>query len=225
PGTAVLGNNIVFALDPYTGRGSLPSPHSMLGSNVVTSIWQDVYGLPVGQYMGTFAAQLDEMAFNLMASTIFQYLSGSDLMFLQFADAALDPAMIVVAAELAHFGRHFSNNFDQILPTKENLALGLQKEFGPTGEGWMTTDFNMAKIESFYKTISLDTRGFDVWLKEGAQLWTHDLCREKLKEYEQHEPAPLPQDMKERMDAIVKEGTDLLKRQDGGAPTHSAKPL
>jgi trimethylamine:corrinoid methyltransferase-like protein len=224
PGTAFMGNNIVFALDPFTGRGSLPSAHSTLGSNAVTAIWQDLYGLPVCQYLGTFAAQLDQMAFALMASTIFQFVSGADLMMLQFADAALDPAMMTVAAEIAHFGRSFMNNFDQIFPTKENLALELQKEFGATGEGWITADFNMARIDTFYKPLSLDTRGFDVWLREGAQMWTHDLCREKLKEFEKHEPAPLAKDVKERLDAIVKEGTELLKRQDGSA-RGSAKPL
>jgi trimethylamine--corrinoid protein Co-methyltransferase len=93
------------------------------------------------------------------------------------------------------------------------LALELIKEVGPAGDGYMASDFNMSRIDTFYKTFSMDTRAFDVWLNEGAQLWTHDLCREKLKELEKHEPVPLPKDVAERMDAITKEGIELLKRR------------
>ncbi|HRU81936.1 MAG TPA: hypothetical protein P5168_05245, partial [Candidatus Methanomethylicus sp.] len=183
------------------------------------------YGLPIASYQGTFAAQLDQMAFALMKSMTIQMLIGCDLIWEQFSDAALDPAMLVVAAEIASSGRDLMKNFNQILPTKENLALELAKEFGATGEGWMTSEFNMSRIDTFYKTPTLDTRGFDIWMREGCQLWTHDLCREKLKEYEQHEPVPMPKDIAERMNAIVKEGTDLLKRQESGASPHTAKPI
>jgi trimethylamine--corrinoid protein Co-methyltransferase len=225
PGTAVMSNNIVFSLDPFTGRGALGSAHGYLGSNAVTGIMQDLYGLPVAEYSGTFAAQIDQMAFALAVSMMLQMQSGTDLMFLQFSDAALDPAMIVVAAEIARFGKHLMNNFDQIIPTRENLALELQKQVGATGEGWMTSDFNMNRIDTFYKPLSLDSRAFDIWMREGAQLWTHELCREKLKEFESHEPTPMPKDIEEKMDAIVKEGIDLLARRDGEESFHGAKPM
>ncbi len=225
PGTSVMSNNMVFSLDPFTGRGSLGNAHSTLGHNALTSIWHDLYGLPVASYSGTFAAQLDQMAFALMKSMMLQMVIGCDLIWEQFADAALDPAMMVVAAEIASSGRDLMKNFDQIIPTKENLALELAKEIGATGEGWMTADFNMNRIDTFYKTPTLDTRGFDIWLREGCQSWTHDVCREKLKEFEQHEPVPMPKDIAERMNAIVKEGTELLKRQDSGEAPRSARPL
>jgi trimethylamine--corrinoid protein Co-methyltransferase len=225
PGTAVMGNNIVFNLDPFTGRGALGSAHGKLGSNVVTHIWHDFYGLPVAQYNGTFAASIDQMAFVLMATCISQMEQGTDLNFEQFSDAALDPAMIVVAAEIANYAKHMLSQYDQILPTKENLALELQKEVGAMGEGYMLSEFNMSRIDTFYKPLTLDTRAFDVWLREGAELWTHELCREKLKEFEKHEPTPVPKDMKERMDAIVREGTELLKKSDVDAQPRSTKPI
>jgi trimethylamine--corrinoid protein Co-methyltransferase len=224
PGTAVMSNNIVFGLDPFTGRGALGSAHTILGDNAVTGIWQDLYGLPVAQYNGTFAAQLDQMAFALGINMMLQMTGGTDLIFLQFSDASLDPAMLVASAEIARFGKHLMNNFDQVIPTKENLALELQKEVGATGEGWMLSEFNMSRIDTFYKPLTLDSRAFDVWLRDGAKSWTHDLCREQLKEFEKHEPVPLPKDIAERMEAIVKEGTELLKRKDGEAQPHSAKP-
>ncbi len=213
PGTAFMGNNIVFALDPFTGRGSLPSAHSTLGSNAVTAIWQDLYGLPVCQYLGTFAAQLDQMAFALMASTIFQFVTGADVMMLQFADAALDPAMMTVAAEIAHFGRSLMNNFDQILPTQENLALALQKEYGATGEGWITSEFNMERINTFYQTVTLCNQSPHVWLSEGAKSWVYDVCREKLKEYEKHVPNPLPPDTVARAECYPERGRHPAKGQ------------
>jgi len=224
PGTAVISNNIVFALDPYTGRGTLASAHSVFGSNVTTGLWHDFYSLPVAQYSGTPAAVIDQMTAILMASMVLQMLDGTDLQWLQFADAALDPAMIMPAAEIAHFCRHLMTQFDQTLPTKENLALDLIKEVGATGEGWMNSDFNMNRIDKFYRTLTMDERGFDVWLREGAPLWTHDTCREKLKEYEKHEPAPMPKDLYEKLDTMTKEGIELFKKTEGGA-FHGASPV
>jgi trimethylamine:corrinoid methyltransferase-like protein len=96
---------------------------------------------------------------------------------------------------------------------------------GATGEGWMTSDFNMARIDLFYKSLSLDQTPPDTWVKQGSPSWCNDMCREKLKEFEKHEPVPMPKDIAERMDAILKEGTALLKRQDGSGPTGSNKPI
>ncbi len=224
PGTAVLANNIVFSLDPYTGYGAMSSAHSTLGMNAVTGIWHDIYGLPVCSYTGSPCHALDQMAFVLAVLETQQMDMGTDLIFLQYADAALDPAMIPMSAELARYLRHMRTEYDQILPTKENLALELAKEVGATGEGWMTLDFNMARLDTFYKPLTLDTRGVDVWLREGSQYWS-ELCREKLKEFEKHEPAPMPKDMKERLDSIVKEGSELLRRRDTAEPARSAKPV
>uniref|UniRef100_A0A7C3EQX9 Trimethylamine methyltransferase n=1 Tax=Candidatus Methanomethylicus mesodigestus TaxID=1867258 RepID=A0A7C3EQX9_9CREN len=213
PGVAVVENNIVFCLDPYTGRGTLPSSHFLYGQVAMNQLWHNLYGLPVAQYSGTGACSLDQQAFTLMGSMMFQVAMQTDMIFIQFAAEALDPVMIPIAAEIAHYGKHLASTFSQILPTEENLALKLMKEIGPIGQPWMTTDFNMERIEMFYKALTLDTRPLDTWLVEGAQSWAHDLCRAKLKEMEKHEPMPLPKDVQERMDAVVKEGTDLLKRQ------------
>jgi trimethylamine--corrinoid protein Co-methyltransferase len=212
PGIAVTPNNIVFALDPFTGKGSLGSSHSVWGAAVMNQIYHDIYGLPTVQYHGCYAGSFDFQSTIMAMSTMQEIAIGTDMMQLQFGTEVLDPATIPMIAELAHYGKHLMSTFDQIIPTKENLALELAKQIGPMGQEWMTSDFNMSKIDSYYKTLSMETRAIDTWLKDGAPSW-EDLCREKLKEYEKHEPIPLPKDVADRMDAIVKEGTDLLKRK------------
>ncbi|MEX2751751.1 MAG: hypothetical protein Q6366_007665, partial [Candidatus Freyarchaeota archaeon] len=67
------------------------------------------------------------------------------------------------------------------------------------------------RMKRFPKALYLDDRAFDAWLQAGAPSWAYDICREKLKELEKHEPEPLPKDVVERMNAIVKEGNEKLK--------------
>jgi len=210
PGTAAVANNIVFTLDPFGGKGSM-SAMGTLGSCAMNQLWHEFYGLPTAQYSGVGDGSFDEVAFTLNHSETLQQLMGTDMMFEQFSGGALDPRMIVVAAEIAHQGRHFMSNFDEIRPTAENLALDVIKEVGVMGEGWMTHKYNIDRLKRWGKTYSLDTRPMDTWLEEGAPSWVFDLCKEKLKELEKHEPKPLPKDTVARMNAIVKEGNEKLK--------------
>ncbi|MFX1363066.1 MAG: trimethylamine methyltransferase family protein [Promethearchaeota archaeon] len=211
PGTAAVANNIVFTMDPMTGVGAMGSSHFLLGQGAMNQLWHELYGLPTSQYNGCGAKSLDQQAFALATVMNLQMAMGTDMIFIQMASEALDPRMVVIAAEIAHWGRHFMSTFDQILPTPENLALDVTKEVGVMGEAWITHKFNIDRLHYFYKAYSMEGRGFDVWLEEGAKSWVYDVCGEKLKELEKHEPEPLPKDTVERMNAIVKEGNEKLK--------------
>jgi len=211
PGTAAAANNIVFSLDPMTGRGTALSPHFMLGSCAMNQLWHELYGLPTAQYGGTFAASLDQQAFNLSRWMALQMAMGTDLIFIQCGGEALDPALIPISAEIAKGCRDFMSSFDQISPTPENLALDVIKEVGAKGEKWITHKYNLDRLSMFPQPFCLDTSAFDAWLKDGGPSWVYVRCRDKLKELEKHEPKPLPKDVVERMNAIVKEGNENLK--------------
>ncbi|MFB0563631.1 MAG: trimethylamine methyltransferase family protein [Candidatus Lokiarchaeia archaeon] len=211
PGTAAAVNNIVFSMDPWTGRGGAYSPHFLFGSGAMNQLWHELYGLPTAQYGGTFAASLDQQIFNLSRWMAMQMAMGTDMIFIQCGTEAFDPALIPITAEIARAGRCTMAEFDQIIPTSENLALDVIKEVGVKGEGWMTHKYNIDRINRFPKAFCLDDRAFDTWLQAGAPSWAYDLCREKLKELEKHEPEPLPKDVVERMNTIVKEGNEKLK--------------
>ncbi|MEM1718141.1 MAG: trimethylamine methyltransferase family protein [Candidatus Jordarchaeales archaeon] len=211
PGAAVVPNNIVFSLDPMTGRGGAHVPHFMLGTCAMNQLWHELYGLPTAQYGGTFAASLDQQAFNLARYLTLQIISGTDFIFEQCGGEAFDPALIPICAEIARMGRTLMSTFHQIYPTPENLALDVIKEVGAKGERWMTHKYNLDRLNMFPRGFCLDTDAFDTWLNKGARSWVYDLCREKLKELEKHEPKPLPKDVVERMNAIVKEGNEKLR--------------
>jgi len=210
-GTAAAANNAVLSMDPMTGIAALGNSHTMLGQCVMNQLWHELYGLPTAQYSGCFAKSLDQQAFVLALNMKAQIAMGTDMIFIQMGTEALDPRMIVICAEIAHWGRHFWSTSDQIKPTPENMALDVIKEVGVKGETWITHKYNLDRLNYFYKPYSLDNRGFDAWLKAGAPSWAYDLCREKLKELEKHEPKPLPKDVVERMNAIVEEGNEKLK--------------
>ncbi|MEM3564169.1 MAG: trimethylamine methyltransferase family protein [Candidatus Jordarchaeaceae archaeon] len=211
PGIAAAVNNIVFCLDPWTGRGGAYSPHFLFGSGAMNQLWHELYGLPTTQYGGTFAASLDQQIFNLSRWMALQMAMGTDMIFIQCGTEAFDPALIPITAEIARAGRCTMAEFDQIMPTPENLALDVIKEVGVKGEKWMTHKYNLDRMKRFPKAFCLDDRAFDAWLQAGAPSWAYDICREKLKELEKHEPEPLPKDVVERMNAIVKEGNEKLK--------------
>jgi len=211
PGTAAVPNNIVFNLDPMTGRGVAHSSHFLLGSCVMNQLWHELYGLPTAQYGGTFAASLDQQAFNLARWLVLQMAMGTDFIFEQCGGEAFDPALIPITAEIARMGKTVMSTFHQIYPTPENLALDIIKEVGAKGEKWMTHKYNLDRLHMFVPPFCLDMDAFDTWLGKGAPSWVYDLCRRKLKELEKHEPKPLPKDVVERMNAIVKEGNEKLK--------------
>ncbi|MEM3585834.1 MAG: trimethylamine methyltransferase family protein [Candidatus Jordarchaeaceae archaeon] len=212
PGTAAAANNVVLCLDPKTGRGgSIIPSHFLLGSCAMNQLWHELYGLPTAQYGGTFAASLDQQAFNLASWMPLQMLMGTDMLFIQCGTEAFDPVLIPICAEIARGGRNFMSTFNQINPTPENLALDVTKEVGAKGEKWMTHKYNLTRLNMFLPPFCLDTSAFDDWLKNGAPSWIYVRCREKLKELEKHEPKPLPKDVVERMNAIVREGNEKLK--------------
>ena len=49
----------------------------------------------------------------------------------------------------------------------------------------------------------------DQWLAKGAKTWTQ-LCRERLKELDKHEPEPLAKDVDERMQKLLVEADEEL---------------
>jgi trimethylamine--corrinoid protein Co-methyltransferase len=211
PGTAAVANNIVFSLDPMTGRGNASSEHFILGSCAMNQLYHELYGLPTAQYGGTFAASLDQQAFNLSRWMALQMAMGTDFIFQQCGGEAFDPALIPITAEIARMGKSTMKHFDQIFPTPENLALEVTKEVGVMGEKWMTHKYNLDRLGMFTQPFCLDTDAFDSWLEKGAPSWVYERCRKKLKELEKHEPKPLPKDVVERMNAIVREGNEKLK--------------
>ncbi|MFX0089854.1 MAG: trimethylamine methyltransferase family protein [Candidatus Hodarchaeota archaeon] len=211
PGTAAAANNSVMAVNPMTGISALGSSHGLLGMIAMNQLWHEFYGLPTTSYSGCFAKSLDQQTFLLGMSMSKQIAMGTDMIFIQMGTEALDPRMIVVCAEIAKWGKHFWGTSNQILPTPENLALDVTKEVGVMGEAWITHKYNIDRMNNFYRDYSLENRAFDAWLDAGAPSWTYDLCGEKLKELEKHEPKPLPKDIVERMNAIVKEGNEKLK--------------
>ncbi|MGQ9721970.1 MAG: trimethylamine methyltransferase family protein [Candidatus Jordarchaeum sp.] len=211
PGTAAVANNIVFSMDPKTGRGSAFPAHGLLGSCAMNQLWHELYGLPTSQYGGVFASSLDQQAFSLSSWMALQTVLGTDMIFIQCGTEAFDPALIPICAEIARGGKHLMSTFHQISPTPENLALDVIKEVGAKGEKWMTHKYNLSRLNMFAPPFCLDTHAFDDWLKGGAPSWVYVRCREKLKELEKHEPEPLPKDVVERMNVIVKEGNEKLK--------------
>ncbi|MFB0561007.1 MAG: trimethylamine methyltransferase family protein [Candidatus Lokiarchaeia archaeon] len=212
PGTAAVANNIVFSMSPKIGRGGGLGAHFLLGSSAMNQLWHELYGLPTAQYGGTLAASLDQQAFSLSSGMALQMAMGTDMIFIQCGTEAFDPALIPITAEIAREGKNIMSTWDQINPTPENLALDVIKEVGAKGEKWMTHKYNLSHLNNIYReSFCLESNAFDDWLKDGAPSWVYVRCREKLKELEKHEPEPLPKDVVERMNAIVKEGNEKLK--------------
>lgn len=52
--------------------GTLPPSHFLYGQVAMNQLWHNPYGLPVAQYSVTAACSLDQQAFTLMSSMMFQ---------------------------------------------------------------------------------------------------------------------------------------------------------
>lgn len=88
--------------------------------------------------------------------------------------------------------------------TPETIAKELIQKIGPQGDTYMTTDHTLAWLRSDeYLTPRVSVRGsFSSWQMAGAKD-TYQLAKEKVKEYTQRNPSPLPSDRQDRINDIL----------------------
>lgn len=101
-----------------------------------------------------------------------------------------------------------------MFPTNEEyLALDAILEVGPKGR-FATHPHTLNLIDQkkglFWYSKDWIHEHSDQWLAKGAKRWAYDSCRERLKDLAKSEPKPLPKDVDERIQALLKDADEEL---------------
>lgn len=137
-------------------------------------------------------------------------LCGSDAMLIEFSlEAGFNAEATVMGSEIIRYMKHMMARFKDLEPTPENLAYDAVKEVGPKGS-LLTHEHTKKHMQLQYNPNFADYRPLNAWLKDKKTMF--DRVREKVKEIEKYELSKLPADTIKKMNAIVKEADEELKR-------------
>lgn len=213
PGTAAIPWPFVTPTDPFTGQLAL-SPLPSLVAGMATQVYQDLYNLPTSSCSYCLTAPLDEAPTTWMYSLLTQALWGGNIVQVGTTPQAFMWETIPMGESILNLIKQtFFEMTENVLNfDTEHLGLEAIKRVGP--KGMFTTDEHTLKwidekMGLFWHSKDWIHEHADQWLAKGAKTWT-EVCRDRLKELEKHEPEPLDKDVDERMCKVLKEADKEL---------------
>jgi trimethylamine--corrinoid protein Co-methyltransferase len=212
PGTATLPTAFSLAASPRSGQ-LVMAPFLLMSEAVQAQVLHDLYNLHICEYTNSLTCSLEEQAAQMMAQYVVSTITGTNYIMVDPSPQAFMWEGLIMCEEIINFCKQLLFQFGDMNPTDENLALDVMKEVGPKKQ--FTTHKHTLKHISPKKGLFWEGKTWikshaDKWRDEGAERWLYDAARARLKELEKHEPEPLPKDVVERMDAILKEADDKL---------------
>jgi trimethylamine:corrinoid methyltransferase-like protein len=212
PGTATVPTAFSLAANPRNGQLS-NAPFLLLSEAVQAQILHERYNLPICEYSNSLTCSLEEQASQMMSQYLTSTLTGTNFIMVDPSPQAFMWEGIVMCEEIINFCKQLLFQFNDMYPTDENLAIDVLKAIGPKKQ--FTTNRHTLKhidpkLGIFWEGKTWIKTHADKWRDEGAERWLYDSARKRLKDLEKHEPEPLPKDVVERMDNILKEADDKL---------------
>ncbi|TFG20339.1 MAG: hypothetical protein EU530_03510 [Promethearchaeota archaeon] len=213
PGTAAVPWPYTTFTDPQTGQLA-GNPLSHLVSGMATQVYQDLYNLPTSSCNYCLTSPLDEASANWFGAILSQALWGGNIAQIGTTPQAFMWETIPMGETLINYVKQmfFEMNEDLLNFDEEHLALDVIKRVGP--KGMFTTDPHTLKwidkkFGLFWHANDWIHEHSDQWLAKGGKTWT-EICRERLKELDKHEPEPLAKDVDERMQKLLVEADEEL---------------
>jgi trimethylamine--corrinoid protein Co-methyltransferase len=213
PGTAAIPWPFVTPTDPQTGQLA-NTPHSILVAGLSTQVYQDLYDLPTSSCSYCLTSPLDEAGATWSLALLAQTLWGGNIVQVGTTPQAFMWETIPMGETLVNFLKQmlFEMTDDLLAFDEEHFALDMIKQVGPKGM-FTTQDHTLKWIAPekglFWHSNDWIHEHSDQWLAKGAKTWA-EVCRDRLKELDQHDAEPLPDDVDERMQALLKEADDKL---------------
>ncbi len=194
--------------------GSVPfsAPECILVNNAGAQMTHELWGLPAHLGGSTMSKVPDDMqtSFESALYYILGTQAGADSISSYCGTPqTLFPEGMVISDEICDWIAQFARRFDDLKPTEESMAFEAIKQVGPRGD-FFTHPVTMKNLNLQYNPKLADYRTEGAWLKN--QVSMGDNVQAKMKELDQYVPPSLPSDVIQRMDAIVKEADEKLRR-------------
>lgn len=212
PGTPTLPTAFHLAANPQTGQLSF-CPYFAWSNGVQTQIYHDLYNLPTVEFANSITSSLEEQTAHMMSQYLIATIQGTNWIMVDPSPQAFMLETFVMVEEIINFSKQMIFQFNDYLPTEENLAMDVIKEVGAKKHFTThkhTLEHIDPKLGIYWQGKTWEKRHADKWRNDGAKRWLYDTARERIKELEKHEPEPLPEDMVEKMDKILAEADEKL---------------
>lgn len=212
PGTPTIPTAFSLAANPQNAQLTM-APFLLLSEGVQAQIWHELYDLPICEYTNTLTCSLEEQVAHFMSQYLTSTLTGCNWLMVDPSPQAFMFETIIMCREIILMCKQLLFQFNDMFPTEENLALDVIKQVGPKRH-FSTHPHTLKHIDPklgiFFRAETWIQEHADKWRDEGAKRWLYDTAREKIKELDKYEPEPLPKDVVERMDEILKEADEKL---------------
>jgi trimethylamine---corrinoid protein Co-methyltransferase len=205
PGAPFVYGSGLHHMDMKTTISVYGAPEFQLARVAVAEMGR-YYGLPIWGYAGhSDSCTMDEQAAADSAfSVLVALLAGHNLVHdVGYLEAGLttSPEMIVFTAEVISMMRHFMGGMTL---DAESLALEVIHKVGPGGD-FLTQKHTLKHFRELWQPVLLDRRRFEEWAAAGRQPLGRRLQEKTVALIEGHEPAPLPEAVREEIGYILEQ--------------------
>ena len=206
PGMPFVMGGVVTIMDMKTSNYCYGAPEMSLASAALTDV-SKYLNVPMFSTAGCTDARIvdEQAALEAQISIETAFLSGASLVHdIGYLDSGLNGSleMLVLCDEIIGMVKHLGKG---ITVDQEHLAPDLIDEVGPGGNFLTHAHTQKHYRKEFYFPTLLDRYNIEVWNARGKKTIS-DHVNEKLDNIlETHQPAELPQDVKEKMQKIIDE--------------------
>jgi len=216
PGTGIIANNFVSAMNPSTGDINFGTAAVSLHQMAFNQIWNRSYNIPICNTGAGFSnsKKIDyQLAAEKLPLAMCSALSGANLVLLHggvTAELAYNPILSIIDDDVANTIGRIIESFDI---NDATIGLDLIREVGATGSflGSKQTRLNWRKED--YMPKIFDKSSYQEWTTTGRKT-----IMEKAKErYEEiiatYKPLPISPEEDKEIDRILKEAQEYYKKK------------
>ena len=216
PGSGVIANNFVTAMNMATGDLNFGTAATSLHQMAFNQIWHSYYKIPINNTGSAFsnAKTIDyQLGAEKLPLAMSSALSGANLIVLHggvTAELAYNPILAIIDDDIANTIGRIVEGFDI---NDETIGLDTIKQVGASGTFLSAKQTrNYWKSEDYMPKI-FDKTPYKEWVESGRKTVT-DKAKQRYEEIiATHKPLPLSDEQDREIDKILKEAEKFYKKK------------
>jgi len=204
-GSPIISGFGAIPLDMKTGTFSYGAPDLRLTNSAFADIYH-YYGIPMWSTVGSDAHCLDaQAAMEHAFGTLMCALDGANLIHdVGYLGQGLlgNPAAIVMCDEIISYVKRIIRGFDM---SRDKMALDVIRQVGPGGNFLTVMHTKTHFQQELWQPKFLNRDSPRAWMDKGGRTYEQVVTHKALDILETHQPEPLPDDVRQKIDEIAKQ--------------------
>ncbi len=202
-GAPIISGFVAAPLDMKKGTICYGAPDFRLTNSAFADIFH-YYGLPIWSTVGSDAHCLDaQAAMEHAFGTLLAALDGANLIHdVGYLGQGLlsHPGAIVMGDEIISYVKRIIRGFDL---SQEKMGLDVIRQIGPGGHFLTVMHTKRHFREELWQPTLLNRDSPDAWAQQGSRRYEEVVVRRTVEILETHQPTPLPEEVRHRLDQIA----------------------